>query len=109
MKIGKQKPTGFRFSEDREEEEEKKKRPVSGEGRRQVPDTRRPPAGATQLQRGVDTCLLQAGPNRNVSRADRTGRPATTRRRARVAGAVQRAIGAFPRAWPRTSSVLLGA
>ena len=84
MKIGKQKPTrfrfGFRFSEDREEEERKKnkKRPASGGGRRQAPDTRRPPAGATQLQRGVDTCRLHAGPNRNASRADRTG-PGPTR------------------------------
>ena len=74
MKIGKQKLTGFRFSEDREEErKKKKKRSASGGGRRQAPDTRRPPAGATQLQRGVDTCRLQAGPNRNASRADRTG------------------------------------
>ena len=44
---------------------------ATGAGRlRQAPDTRRPSAGATQLQRGVDTCRLQAGPNRDASRAD---------------------------------------
>ncbi|XP_023523382.1 uncharacterized protein LOC111787599 [Cucurbita pepo subsp. pepo] len=80
----------------KKKKKEKKRRESAGERRtvatgagrlRQAPDTRRPSAGATQLQRGVDTCRLQAGPNRDASRADWTGRPATTRRRARVAGA----------------------
>ena len=114
MKIGKEGCVsvfrGQRRKEKKKREKKKKKkkeeemsRPTSGGRRQQAPDTRRPSAGATQLQRGVDTCRPQAGPNRDASRADRTGRPATTWRRARV----QPAIGTFPRAWPRTPSVLL--
>ena len=72
MKIGKGNCVLVFGGQRRKKKEKKKGRPASGGGRRQAPDTRRPSAGATQLNRGVDTCCLQAGPNRihELSRPD---------------------------------------
>ena len=59
MKIGKGDcVTDFRRQ--RRKKEKKKGCPASGGGRRQAPDTCRLLAGATQLQRGDDTCHLQS-------------------------------------------------
>ncbi|XP_022961413.1 uncharacterized protein LOC111461993 [Cucurbita moschata] len=122
IKIGKEGCVSvFRGQRRKEKKKKKKKRRkesagerrtvATGAGRlRQAPDTRRPSAGAPQLQRCVDTCRPKAGPNRDASRADprlcgggRAWQAGARGRRARV----QPAIGAFPRTWPRTPSVLL--